>query len=130
MINHKFSIKCIECNDDIFYKWKKSILRLDPNKCVCKKCKQEARKEKNKELLIRNCPKCQMEITYRLVSSRNHAEEYKKLCRNCARAGEFYSGKQRNCPNCNEMTVTPKPAKFSLEDKYLKYRLLAKKNEL
>jgi len=46
------------------------------------------------------------------------------LCKNC----HVYTLK-KTCPICNNITVTPKPAKFSLEDKYLKYRLLAKKNE-
>lgn len=47
------------------------------------------------------------------------------LCKKC----DIYTLK-KNCQNCNNITVTPKPAKFSLEDRYLKYRLLAKKNEL
>jgi len=47
------------------------------------------------------------------------------FCKNC----HVYTLKN-NCPECSNITITPKPAKFSLEDKYLKYRLLAKKNEL
>ena len=34
------------------------------------------------------------------------------------------------CIDCKINTLSPKPAKFSLEDKYLKYRLISKKNEL
>ena len=33
------------------------------------------------------------------------------------------------CPRCNLPTLTPKPAKFSLEDPYGKYRRLAKKQQ-
>ncbi len=38
---------------------------------------------------------------------------------------------EKKCKKCNTKTVTPKPAKFSPEDKYGKYRRIAKKqNEL
>jgi len=47
------------------------------------------------------------------------------LCNKCL----IYTLKDK-CGNCGNKTITPKPAKFSLEDKYLKYRLMAKKNEL
>ena len=33
-----------------------------------------------------------------------------------------------SCKKCGKTTITNKPAKFSLEDKYIKYRILAKKN--
>ena len=33
------------------------------------------------------------------------------------------------CPNCHLATITPKPAKFSSEDKYGKYRRKAKLNQ-
>ena len=33
------------------------------------------------------------------------------------------------CPQCRGAAVTPKPAKFSPEDKYGKYRLLFKKSK-
>ena len=46
------------------------------------------------------------------------------LCKNC----NTYTLKNK-CPNCDKNTITPKPAKFSLEDKYQKYRLKAKENE-
>jgi len=36
----------------------------------------------------------------------------------------------KSCNKCGKATITRKPAKFSLEDKYLKYRLLAKKNDI
>ena len=34
------------------------------------------------------------------------------------------------CPKCNSECITTKPAKFSLEDKYGKYRRLVKENEM
>lgn len=37
---------------------------------------------------------------------------------------------KKTCPNCDENTISSKPAKFSIDDKYLAYRLKAKKNEL
>ncbi|MEK6907095.1 MAG: RNA-protein complex protein Nop10 [Nanoarchaeota archaeon] len=46
-------------------------------------------------------------------------------CKNC----HIYTLK-KDCPICSQKTVSPKPAKFSIEDKYLKYRLKAKENEL
>lgn len=36
---------------------------------------------------------------------------------------------QKNCPICGKKTYSPKPAKYSPEDKYGKYRRLAK-NEM
>lgn len=47
------------------------------------------------------------------------------LCKNC-----YIYTLNNNCPKCNNITITSKPAKFSVEDKYLKYRLIAKKDEL
>ena len=46
------------------------------------------------------------------------------FCSQC----QIYTLKE-NCPNCNKKSITQKPAKFSIEDKYLKYRLIAKKND-
>jgi H/ACA ribonucleoprotein complex subunit 3 len=36
---------------------------------------------------------------------------------------------EKSCPNCNNNCISPKPAKFSIEDKYGHYRRIAK-NEL
>ncbi|MBT4577139.1 RNA-protein complex protein Nop10 [Candidatus Woesearchaeota archaeon] len=36
---------------------------------------------------------------------------------------------EKECSECNQKTITPKPARFSIEDKYGKYRRMAK-NEL
>ncbi|MBU2633776.1 MAG: RNA-protein complex protein Nop10 [Nanoarchaeota archaeon] len=36
---------------------------------------------------------------------------------------------KNNCDKCNLKTLSPKPAKFSIDDKYGKYRRLAKKND-
>jgi H/ACA ribonucleoprotein complex subunit 3 len=47
------------------------------------------------------------------------------FCKTCY----IYTLKE-NCPNCNNKTLSPKPAKFSIEDKYLRYRLKAKENEI
>ena len=46
-------------------------------------------------------------------------------CVNC----NSYTLKDK-CPYCNNKTVSPKPAKFSIEDKYQKYRLKARKWDL
>jgi len=32
------------------------------------------------------------------------------------------------CPDCKTKTINPKPAKYSIEDKYGKYRRIARKN--
>ena len=32
------------------------------------------------------------------------------------------------CPNCNKKTENPRPAKYSVDDKFGKYRRLAKKD--
>ena len=32
------------------------------------------------------------------------------------------------CPSCNSKTLSPKPAKFSIEDRWGKYRRIAKKS--
>ncbi len=34
------------------------------------------------------------------------------------------------CPNCKAKCVSAKPAKFSVEDKYARYRRAAKREEL
>ena len=36
---------------------------------------------------------------------------------------------EENCPSCKTNTFTPKPAKYSIEDKYGHYRRLAKAGE-
>lgn len=46
------------------------------------------------------------------------------LCKKC----RIYTLKGY-CPNCNEKTISPKPARFSPEDKYAKYRIEAKKEK-
>lgn len=47
-------------------------------------------------------------------------------CLNC----NLYTLKEI-CPKCNSKTITPKPAKFSLEDRYGEYRRLLKlENEM
>jgi len=33
----------------------------------------------------------------------------------------------KKCPKCGEKAITPKPAKFSIEDKYGKYRRISKR---
>jgi H/ACA ribonucleoprotein complex subunit 3 len=43
------------------------------------------------------------------------------LCETCG----IYTLK-KFCSICKNKTVSPRPAKFSIEDKYLKYRLKAK----
>ena len=35
---------------------------------------------------------------------------------------------QETCPKCNEKAINPKPGKYSPEDKYGKYRRLAKRS--
>ena len=36
---------------------------------------------------------------------------------------------KKTCPKCKEKTITIKPAKFSIEDKYGKYRRIYKKSK-
>ncbi|MDD5331346.1 MAG: RNA-protein complex protein Nop10 [Candidatus Nanoarchaeia archaeon] len=43
-------------------------------------------------------------------------------CKKC----DIYTLKE-NCPKCKQKTMSNKPAKFSIEDKYGKYRRIAKK---
>jgi len=45
------------------------------------------------------------------------------LCKSC----HVYTLK-KTCSKCKSQTENPKPAKFSLEDKFGKYRRLAKKD--
>ena len=46
----------------------------------------------------------------------------------CPKCGQYTM--QEKCPKCNEKTVNPKPAKYSIEDKYGEYRRKAKKEDL
>ena len=45
-------------------------------------------------------------------------------CKQC----DLYTLKKL-CPNCNKKTENPKPAKYSVDDKFGKYRRLAKINQ-
>jgi len=37
---------------------------------------------------------------------------------------------EKSCPSCNSATIMPQPPKFSLDDKYAKYRREVKKKGL
>tara|TARA_Y100000310_G_C20341676_1_gene650097 strand:- start:518 stop:685 length:168 start_codon:yes stop_codon:yes gene_type:complete len=50
----------------------------------------------------------------------------KKEILKCHKCGTYTLEKQ--CAKCNSKTLTPKPAKFSIEDKYGKYRRKYKQN--
>jgi len=50
----------------------------------------------------------------------------KGILRKCVKCGR-YTLKQDKCPCCGSKVVVPHPPKFSPEDKYRKYRYLAKK---
>ena len=45
----------------------------------------------------------------------------------CTKCGTYTT--KEKCPECNAKTITPKPAKYSPEDLYGKYRRIAKKDE-
>ncbi len=51
-----------------------------------------------------------------------------KLIRKCIECGR-YTMSQETCPECGGRTINPHPAKFSLVDKYGKYRRKLKKLE-
>ena len=44
--------------------------------------------------------------------------------RKCSKCGAYTL--KMNCPKCNEETKSAHPAKFSPDDKYMKYRLAEK----
>ena len=48
------------------------------------------------------------------------------LLRRCEKCGK-YTFKTGTCPTCNGAVHIPHPAKFSPDDKYLKYRIALKK---
>jgi H/ACA ribonucleoprotein complex subunit 3 len=48
------------------------------------------------------------------------------LLRRCEKCGR-YTLKTDTCPNCGGTVHVPHPAKFSPDDKYLKYRIALKK---
>jgi H/ACA ribonucleoprotein complex subunit 3 len=50
------------------------------------------------------------------------------LLRRCEDCGQ-YTLKDR-CPKCGGRTLSPHPAKFSMDDRYQKYRLLMKRMAL
>ncbi|MCE4608184.1 MAG: RNA-protein complex protein Nop10 [Caldisphaeraceae archaeon] len=47
------------------------------------------------------------------------------LLRKCKRCGK-YTLRQDRCPYCNGELVIPHPARFSPNDKYIKYRYMIK----
>jgi H/ACA ribonucleoprotein complex subunit 3 len=48
------------------------------------------------------------------------------LLRRCERCGT-YTLKKDNCPKCGGSVKSPHPAKFSMDDKYRRYRLIMKR---
>ncbi|MBM3292861.1 RNA-protein complex protein Nop10 [Candidatus Bathyarchaeota archaeon] len=48
------------------------------------------------------------------------------LLRRCQSCGT-YTLHEDKCPKCNGNVISPHPAKFSMEDKYRKYRLIMKR---
>ncbi len=48
----------------------------------------------------------------------------KFLMRKCSRCGRYTF--KETCPVCGSETYVPHPPRFSPEDKYVKYRILAK----
>jgi H/ACA ribonucleoprotein complex subunit 3 len=51
------------------------------------------------------------------------------LLRKCVKCGK-YTLKTDQCPYCGGNVRIPHPAKFSPDDKYLKYRVAVKKEQL
>jgi H/ACA ribonucleoprotein complex subunit 3 len=51
-----------------------------------------------------------------------------KLLRKCSACGQYTISKEV-CPKCGGKTINPNPARFSLTDKYGKYRRKLKKME-
>jgi H/ACA ribonucleoprotein complex subunit 3 len=51
------------------------------------------------------------------------------LLRKCVKCGK-YTLRTDSCPYCGGNVRVPHPAKFSPDDKYLKYRMLMRKKEL
>jgi H/ACA ribonucleoprotein complex subunit 3 len=47
------------------------------------------------------------------------------LLKRCTKCGE-YTLKDK-CPKCEGKTISPHPAKFSLDDKHLRYKILMKR---
>ncbi|MHA1129620.1 MAG: RNA-protein complex protein Nop10 [Candidatus Helarchaeota archaeon] len=52
-----------------------------------------------------------------------------KLLRKCVECGR-YTMTEGKCPQCGGKTISPHPAKFSLVDKYGKYRRKLKRLEM
>lgn len=50
------------------------------------------------------------------------------LLRKCKKCGK-YTLKKDKCPYCSGKVCVPHPPKFSLSDKYLKYRMALKTGE-
>jgi H/ACA ribonucleoprotein complex subunit 3 len=48
------------------------------------------------------------------------------LLRKCEKCGT-YTLKEDACPRCGGAVKTPHPAKFSMDDRYRKYRLIMKR---
>ncbi|MCW4046037.1 MAG: RNA-protein complex protein Nop10 [Candidatus Bathyarchaeota archaeon] len=52
-----------------------------------------------------------------------------QLLRKCQKCGS-YTLRTDQCPHCGGTVRTPHPPKFSPDDKYLKYRMALKKEQL
>lgn len=48
------------------------------------------------EIYIRNCPNCNIEITYKTISARNLANREVRKCNICHRIGKGFTGKHHN----------------------------------
>ena len=62
-----------------------------------------------------------------MLSLITHVRMLKKIYK-CSKCNVYTL--EQTCSKCGEKVFDPKPAKFSIEDKYGKYRRLAKKDEL
>jgi len=109
-----FTRNCPKCECELVYTNAKNRNRAGRLKKLCRSCSskevnsrpeiKEIRRESAKKQasmrkfvstkalppFIRKCPKCERELTYTTVKSRNRSEKLKKICRSC-RAKEVHS---------------------------------------
>lgn len=74
--------KCPDCSHEIQYKFKINYEYSIKNNVLCKLCRHQ--KTIDNQILTRQCPKCNKELTYSSFKNRNSAEKKQKTCVDCA----------------------------------------------
>jgi len=101
----EFKIKCFSCENNIWYFSLRAAKNAEKEKRNCEECRSEVALIRKNITWKRNCYICNKELIYKNKSSWKISEDNNSPCRNCSKAGRFYSGNRRRCPVCNKELI-------------------------